>query len=133
MFIVITRFRLSDDRHRDYLFEAAVAVFAQATGSFGNLGTEVLPDANDVFWTRTAWSDRESVVAFMTTEPDRRAMGHISEWCNEATYVEWTQENSMFPEWRLAYDRLVEEGRVTPLPHPSDSHETRSFPPPVES
>ena len=131
--MVITRLRLKDVQFRDPFLEAAAEVFNQASQSRGNLQVEVLPDANDVYWTRTSWSDRDAMVAFMTSQPHRGAMRYISEWCDEATYVEWTQEDSAFPEWRLAYDRLVEGGRVTPLPHPSDSHATRSFPPPVES
>jgi heme-degrading monooxygenase HmoA len=128
--IVITRLRLSDTQFRDPFLEAAAQVFNQAVESPGNLQVEVLPDANDVYWTRTSWSDRDAIVAFMTSQPHRGAMRHISEWCDEATYVEWTQEDSMFPSWRIAFERLVDEGQVTPLLDPSANHEKKSFPPP---
>ncbi len=130
--IVASRLRLSDARHRGKFLKAATAAIEQAAASSGNLGTEVLPQANDVYWTRTAWNDRDSMVAFMTAEPHLGMMGSLDEWCDEASFVEWEQPTPQFPEWSVAYDRLVRDGRSPTLSRPSPDHEERSFPPVVE-
>jgi hypothetical protein len=52
--IVVTRLRLRDSAFFDEFFASAVAVVEQATNSEGNLGADVLAEANNTFWTRTA-------------------------------------------------------------------------------
>ena len=127
--IVATRLRLSDPRHRKGFLKAAAAAIKQATTTSGNLGIEVFPESNDVYWTRTAWNNRDSMMAFMTAEPHLGMMGNLDEWCDEASFVEWEQATPQFPAWSVAYDRLVRDGRSPTLSRPSPDHETRSFPP----
>ena len=127
--IVVTRLRLSHPRHRDAFLRAAASAIEQAADAPGNLGTEVLPQGNDVYWTRTAWSDRDAMVSFMTTEPHLGTMANLDEWCDEASFVEWEQPTPMFPEWTTAYDRLIRDGRSPTLNQPSPDHVTRSFAP----
>jgi len=129
--IVITRLRISDPRYRRKFLKAAGAVIRQAKKAPGNLGTGVFPDANDVYWTRTAWTDRAAMSAFMSAEPHRSTMADTDEWCDEATVVDWEQDHTQFPDWQTAFDLLVEQGRVIPLAQPSPNHETRAFNPPV--
>jgi heme-degrading monooxygenase HmoA len=129
--IVVTRLRLRDPRHRGEFLKAAAAAIKQANGAAGNLGTGVLPEADDVYWTRTAWSDRDSMVVFMTAEPHLGMMGSLDEWCDEASFVEWEQSDPHMPEWPAAYDRLVSDGHSPTLSRPSPDHEARSFPPVV--
>ena len=128
--IVITRLRLSGPQHRRAFLTAAASAITQATHAPGNLGTGVFPDDHDVYWTRTAWSDRESLAAFVGAQPHLGMMGSIDEWCDEATFVEWEQETPELPGWPAAHARLVEGGRANALSRPSPDHEARSFPPP---
>ena len=51
-FIVVTRLRLRDPAFFDEFFASAVAAVEQATNSEGNLGADVLADANNTYWTR---------------------------------------------------------------------------------
>ncbi len=127
--IVATRLRLSNQRHRRGFLKAAASAIKQAATTSGNLGTEVFPEANDVYWTRTAWTDRNSMMAFMTAEPHLGMMENLDEWCDEASFVEWEQATPQFPEWSVAYDQLVSHGRSPNLSRPSPDHETRSYPP----
>ena len=127
--IVVTRLRLSEPRHRRKFLKAAAGVIKQSTTTSGNLGTDVLPEANDVYWTRTAWNDRDSMLAFMTAEPHLGMMESLDEWCDEASFVEWEQPTPEFPDWMVAYDRLVSDGRSPALSRPSPDHGMRSFPP----
>lgn len=129
MLIVITRLRLRDSEVRKKFLRAAGVVIRQATNTPGNLATEVMRDRNDVYWTRTAWSDRNSMVSFAEGEPHRGVMGSLDEWCDEATTVEWEQESPEFPDWAEISQRLMHDGRVSPLSQPSTDHVTRTFPP----
>ena len=129
--IVVTRLRLSDPRHRRKFLKAAASAIKQSTNAPGNLGTEVSPQGDDVYWTRTAWGDRDAMTAFVTAEPHLGMMGSIGEWCDEATFVEWEQDSPDVPGWDVAFERLVGQGRAAVLSRPSPDHDARSFPPPV--
>ncbi len=132
-FMVVTRLRLLDQKYLDEFVGQAFAVVDQANDSEGNLAADVLVDANDTYWTRTAWDGRGAMGRFVTSEPHLATMGHLSEWCDEATFVDWEQSESDLPDWQTAYRRLVADGQVAPLAHPSEDHQTRAFPPPVEN
>jgi len=89
-----------------------------------------LRDANNTFWTRTAWQDEAAMRAFMMAPPHRRAMVKLLVWCDEASVVHWNQENSALPDWHEAHQRLVAEGRRSKVNHPSSAHEAYQIPPP---
>ena len=131
--IVITRLRLKDPALFDQFFAAAVAVVEQATKSEGNLGADVLADANNTYWTRTAWQGREQMDAFVGALPHLHTMDRIADWCDEATFTDWEQPTADLPDWQTSYRRLVAEGKAASLTEPTDAHQTRAFPPPVEA
>ncbi|MGI9005506.1 MAG: hypothetical protein ACR2FU_04780 [Streptosporangiaceae bacterium] len=128
--VSVTRLRLRAPEFADAFFGAAIAAFEQAQGSAGHLGGDVLADAENVYWTKTAWQGREQMRAFVRAQPHLETMGRLGEWCDEATFVDWEQNSGGLPDWRLSYDRLVAGGQVAKLPHPSAAHEARDFPPP---
>jgi quinol monooxygenase YgiN len=130
--IVVTRLRLRDPALFDVFFTSAVAVTEQAESSGGNLGADVLADANNVFWTRTAWQDRAAMDAFVGTEPHLGTMAKLDEWCDEATFIDWEQGSADPPDWQTSFRRLVADGQVAELTRATDAHGTRAFPPPVE-
>ncbi len=129
--IVVTRLRLSDPALFDEFFASAVAVTEQAEHSDGNLGADVLADAHNVFWTRTAWRARGPMQAFVGSEPHLTTMARLDDWCDEATFTDWEQSDPSLPDWQTGYDRLIAEGQVASLTHASDAHQTRAFPAPV--
>ena len=131
--IVVTRLRLRDPAFFDEFFASAVAVVEQATNSAGNLGADVLADANNTYWTRTAWQERDVMDAFAGTEPHRSTMGRVDDWCDEATFVDWVQDDADLPDWQDGYGRLVASGKAASLTHPTDAHHARDFPAPVVS
>ena len=131
--IVVTRLRLKDPALFDEFFAAAVAVVEQATKSAGNLGADVLADANNTYWTRTAWQGREQMDAFVGALPHLHTMDRIADWCDEATFTDWEQAGPDLPDWQTSYRRLVAEGKAASLTEPTDAHQTRDFPPPVEA
>ena len=129
--IVVTRLRLRDPAYFDDFFAAAVAVVEQAQKSAGNLGADVLAEANNTYWTRTAWQGREAMDAFVGDQPHLGTMDHIADWCDEATFIDWEQPGDDLPDWEAGYRRIVADGHQASLSHPSGAHETRDFPPPV--
>jgi hypothetical protein len=129
--IVITRLRLRDPALFDEFFASAVAATEQAQSSEGNLGADVLADANNTYWTRTAWQERDVMHAFVGSEPHLSIMGRLDDWCDEATFIEWEQAGAELPDWQDSYGRLIASGQVPSLTHASPAHHTRDFPAPV--
>jgi hypothetical protein len=130
--MVVTRLRLKDPALLTDFFTAAVASLEQAKKADGILGTDVLADANDTWWTVTAWQERGSMRAFVETEPHLDTMAHLDDWCDEATFVDWEQDSPDLPDWQTSYRRIVADGQVATLAHPSAANRGRDFPPPVE-
>jgi hypothetical protein len=129
--IVVTRLRLADHAMLDDFFEAAVALLEQANASPGVVYTDVLAEANDVWWTCTSWQDRAAMQAFVGTDPHAITMDRLDEWCDEATFVDWEQDDATLPDWDAAFQRLVADGQSSRLVHASPANEARSFPAPV--
>ena len=131
--IVVTRLRLKDHSYLDDFFTAAVALLEQAQGSPGILSADALAEANDAWWSRTAWQDRDTMRSFVTTDPHHSTMDRLDDWCDEATFADWEQDDPALPDWPTAYRHLVADGRSATLTDASRANETRSFPPPVEA
>ena len=131
--IVVTRLRLKEPAVFDEFFASAVAVVEQAQNSEGNLGADVLAEANNTYWTRTAWEGHDSMNAFVGGPPHLQTMSRIDEWCDEATFVEWEQADAALPDWQDSYGRLVASGQGATLTHATEAHHSRQFPAPVLS
>ena len=129
--IVVTRLRLRDPAFFDEFFASAVAVVEQAQGTEGNLGADVLAEADNTYWTRTAWQGRAAMDSFVGGEPHLSTMDRIDDWCDEATFVDWEQSDPSLPDWQTGYDRIIADGQVASLTRASDAHQTRAFPAPV--
>jgi hypothetical protein len=129
--IVVTRLRLKDPALFDEFFTAAVAVVEQAQNSEGNLGADVLAEANNTYWTRTAWQERDLMNAFVGSEPHLHTMSRLDDWCDEATFVDWEQASADLPDWQDGYGYLVASGQAASLTSATDAHYARDFPAPV--
>jgi hypothetical protein len=131
--IVVTRLRLKDPALFGEFFASAVAVMEQAQQAAGNLGADVLAEANNTYWTRTAWQEHDLMDAFVGSDPHLRTMSRIDDWCDEATFVEWEQATADLPDWQDGYRRLVASGQGASLTGGTQAHRTRDFPAPVLS
>ena len=130
-FVSVTRLRL-----RSWRFLPAFAWFAlrssrQAGRSEGNLETKLFREARNTFWTATSWADEAAMKNFMLSGAHRRAMRNLAHWCDEASVVHWSQENSDLPDWHEACNRLRREGRRSKVNHPSPAHIAYEFPEPA--
>jgi hypothetical protein len=75
--IVVTRLRLRDPALLDEFFASAVAAMEQAQKSDGNLRADALADANNAWWTVSAWQDRGLMRAFVRKEPHLSTMERL--------------------------------------------------------
>jgi hypothetical protein len=130
--IVVTRLRLKDPALLDEFFTDAVAAIEQAQKSAGNLGADALADADNAWWSVSAWTGRDPMRAFVDNQPHLTIKGRLDHYCDEATFVDWEQASPDLPDWQTSYQHLIADGQVATLTHPSDANQTRAFPPPVE-
>ena len=129
--IVVTRLRLKAPGLLDEFFTDAVAAIEQASKADGNLGADALADANNAWWTVSAWHGRQPMLAFVGNEPHRSIMTRLDHYCDEATFVDWEQDAADLPDWQTGWRRMVDEGTAGMLSQPSPAHQTRDFPAPV--
>lgn len=123
--ISITRLRLVSIRYLPCFMWIAWRSAQQAKRAAGNLQTKLVWDANLTFWTLTAWESETAMRSFMTTGDHRRAMPKLLNWCDEAAVVHWHQETDELPSLLEAHRRMVSEGRISRVNHPSADHLAR--------
>ena len=129
--IVVTRLRLKDPALLDEFFTAAVAAIEQAQKSAGNLGADALADADNAWWSLSAWQDRPPMLAFVNSEPHQSISKRLDHFCDEATFVDWEQASPDLPDWQTSWRHITTGGQVATLTQPSAANAIRAFPPPV--
>jgi hypothetical protein len=50
-----------------------------------------------------------------------KAMPKLLDWCDEASIAHWEQESNELPDWVDAHRRMVAEGRMSKVKHPSEA------------
>ena len=96
----------------------------------GFLSGGLLVDARYTFWTLTVWESERAMKAFRGSGTHAKVMPRLVEWCDEAAYTHWAPNSATAPSWPEAHERLVSEGRLSRVAHPSPGHEARQFPKP---
>jgi quinol monooxygenase YgiN len=129
--IVVTRLRLKDPALLDDFFADAVAAIEQAQKAEGNLGADALADADNAWWSVSAWRERVPMEAFVRSEPHQSISERLDRYCDEATFVDWERDSPNLPDWQTNWRHLVADGQVAELTNPSGANQTRAFPPPV--
>ena len=51
-------------------------------------------------------------------------MRMLSELCNEASVARWQQVDVVLPTWEEAHRRMLSEGKLSKVKHPSPLHES---------
>ncbi len=130
IFVSVTRLRLRKFRFLPQFFFHAFLSTRQAKRTPGCLLVQTLAQKGLTFWTITLWKEEDAMRAFRNGGAHRAVMPKLAEWCDEATYIHWLQQSESPPTLREAHARLVAEGVVSKVLHPSPAHATRAFPPP---
>lgn len=119
MLVSITRLRLRSAWYLIPFFIHTTRSRKQAESSPGCLGVNVRKTRGLAFWTLTAWDSEANLRAFLATGPHRTAMPKLFHWCDEAATTHWTADSPTLPDWESATQRLLEQGRLSKLKHPS--------------
>jgi heme-degrading monooxygenase HmoA len=130
-FVSITRLRIRGNEQLVAFGAVMPVVFAQASDAPGRLAMDLLAESNNTFWTKTVWTDRAAMRAYMTSGSHGAVMPELSEWCDEAHVAHWEQDTEDLPTWDEAYRRLMSDGRSSAVAHPSSDHGPRTLAPPV--
>ena len=128
--VSITRLRVRSFRYLPAFLLGSLRSAREAKHAAGNLAVSVLSDANLTFWTRTLWTDEQSMRTFMFAPAHRRVMPKLLQWCDEAAVAHWLQEQLEPPSWSEVHRRLHQDGRTSKVDHPSVGQLRFEFPPP---
>jgi hypothetical protein len=129
-FISITRLRVRSWAYMPLFVWQTLQSVRQTERSAGFLGGKILRDTRNAFWTLTAWEEEAAMNAFRTSGAHRIAMPKLLDWCDEASVVHWNQETEELPTWMEAHRRMVEEGRISKVNHPSSDQLAKQIPAP---
>lgn len=129
--ISVTRLRLRSLSYLPPFLWYSLLCVIQAKYTPGNLGIGLLVDANQTFWSRSAWRDEASMKAFVTASFHRSAIMRLPEWADEASAAHWHQEFPSFPTWSEVYQKIKKEGYRAVLMYPSSAHLAAEIAPPI--
>ena len=130
--VSVTRLRVRSWRFLPAFVFTSLRIGKQAKAAEGNLGVKVLRDRRNAFWTCTCWESEAAMREFMLAGPHGPAMRKLLEWCDEASLVHWTQEDSELPSWSDAHRRMLRAGRTSKVNHPSAAQKSFHIDAPVE-
>jgi Domain of unknown function (DUF3291) len=127
MLASVTRLRVRSVRFLPSFLWHTFQSQRQAERIPGFLCGRLLIDSGLTFWTLTVWQSEETMRRFRGSGAHARVMPRLPEWCNEAAYAHWIQTENSIPTWEEAYERLLAEGRLSRVEHPSQNHLDRQF------
>lgn len=128
MFASVTRLRVRSIRFLLAFLWQTFLTQRQVVRAAGFLGGRLLIDAHWTFWTLTVWESEKAMKSFRGSGSHAKVMSRLAEWCDEAAYAHWIATDASIPCWPEAYERLVAEGKLSRVEHPSRDHEARHFP-----
>jgi len=133
LYISITRLRVRSFAYLPSFLWHAFQSTRQAERARGFLGGRLLVNPKSVYWTMTAWESDSAMNEFRTTAAHRAAMPKLLHICDEASVVHWPQETSELPSWEESHRRMVADGRVSKVNHPSANQLSNEIPSPQPS
>ncbi|MDP8923807.1 MAG: antibiotic biosynthesis monooxygenase [Chloroflexota bacterium] len=126
--ISVTRLRLRSVRYLLPFYWHSLKSARQARRAPGFLGGQLAGERGKAYWTVTAWRDESAMRAYRNTDSHLKAMPKLLNWCDEASVVHWQQDGPELPDMNEALRRMVAEGRVSKVNHPSPAHAAKQIP-----
>ena len=117
--VSITRLRVRSIWYLPLFLLHAMRTSAQAQKAEGVLGAQTRFEKNNVVWTKTVWQDEALMKKYRGSGAHQAAMRLLSEMCSEASVTRWTQDTADLPTWEEAHRRMLTEGRLSKVKHPS--------------
>ena len=127
-FVSITRLKIKSLFYLIPFLRANEASAKQLVKVNGFIAGKELTDKGLTFWTLTIWDNDSNMREFRNSPSHKKAMQNLPNWCNEASYFHWTQESPNLPDWSLASNRLIKEGKLTKVRQPTSRHLSNDFP-----
>lgn len=120
--VSITRLRVRSIFYMPLFALHAMRSGGQAMRSPGIEDFATRVEAWDTHWTRTVWDEEAAMKGFRNTGAHQRAMRILAEMCSEASYARWQQETPEPPSWEEAQRRMLAQGVLSKVKHPSAFH-----------
>lgn len=117
--VSITRLRVRSIFYLPAFLLHAMRTGSQAQKAQGVLGVETRFEKNNVVWTKTVWQDEDAMKKYRGSGAHQIAMRLLSEMCNEAAVARWQQADAALPTWEEAHRRMLSEGKLSKVKHPS--------------
>lgn len=117
--VSITRLRVRSFWYLPLFMLHAMRTMMQAQRAEGVQGVETRFEKNNVVWTKTVWSDEAAMKQYRGSGAHQVAMRLLAEVCSEAAYARWGQEAPDLPTWDEAHQRILREGKLSKVKHPS--------------
>ena len=117
--VSITRLRVRSIFYLPLFLLHAMRTTMQAQKSEGIAGVETRFEKNNVVWTKTVWNDETQMKKYRGSGAHQIAMRMLSEMCSEASVARWQQEGTELPTWEEAHRRMLTEGKLSKVKHPS--------------
>jgi hypothetical protein len=128
VFISATRLRVKSIFFMPGFIISNESSIKQLIKTYGFLGGRELIDKNLTFWTITMWEADANMKEFRNSSPHRKAMQKLPIWCDEASYVHWTQEENQFPDWKMIFEKMLIEGKTSKVRNPSENQLSKNYP-----
>jgi hypothetical protein len=120
--VSITRLRVRNIFYLPLFMLHAMRTMTQAQKAEGVHGVDTRFEKGNVVWTKTVWSDEAMMKKYRNTGAHQIAMRLLSEICSEASVARWQQESTELPTWEEAHRRILSEGKLSKVKHPSPLH-----------
>ncbi|HRK90945.1 MAG TPA: DUF3291 domain-containing protein [Anaerolineales bacterium] len=117
--VSITRLRVRSIFYMPMFLLHAMRTMTQAQKADGVAGVETRFEKNNVVWTKTVWKEESAMKKYRGSGAHQIAMRMLSEMCNEASVARWQQEDTNLPTWEEAHRRMLIEGKLSKVKHPS--------------
>lgn len=117
--VSITRLRVRSIFYMPMFMLHAMRTMTQAQKADGVAGVETRFEKNNVVWTKTVWHDESQMKKYRGSGAHQIAMRMLSEMCSEASVTRWQQESTDLPTWEEAHRRMLSEGKLSKVKHPS--------------
>jgi hypothetical protein len=121
--VSITRLRVRSIFYMPLFMLHAFRSGAQAMRAEGIQDYATRVEAWDTHWTRTVWREEDAMKRFRNSGAHQLAIRLLADMCNEAAYVRWQQETPEPPTWEEAQRRMLAQGKLSKLKHPSAFHQ----------
>lgn len=120
--VSITRLRVRSLLFMPVFMFHAFRTMRQAQAAPGLVDVATRFERGNVVWTKTVWESEQAMKGYRNAGAHQIAMRLLSRLCSEASYARWQQESSTPPTWDEAHRRVLTEGKLSKVHHPSPQH-----------